>query len=103
MLKKEQPGKSGSNNLELIDRVEGHWKDGKLHGFCFQLYSDDSTFEGMYSNGKRNGYGREANNTGKEWAEGYWVENVLNHSSTVDSCAMGYQHGLSYEVKSKRS
>ena len=47
ILKKEQPSKNDSDVLELIDRVEGNWRDGKLHGFCFQLYSDGSTFEGM--------------------------------------------------------
>ena len=103
ILKKEKPSTKGGSELELIDKIEGHWKDGKLHGLCFQLYDDGSTFEGMYLNGKRNGYGREANITGKEWAEGYWVDNVLNHSSTVDSYATGYQHGLHYEVKAKRS
>ena len=49
------------NGTELLEKTEGHFLNGKMHGFCYVLSADGTVFEGMFINGKRNGYGRESN------------------------------------------
>jgi hypothetical protein len=62
----------------------GYFQDNLHNGYGiilfnlgFETYSDGSTYEGEYFNGKKHGLGRNIWTDGSKY-EGYWYENIIN-------------------------
>ncbi|GLD59059.1 alsin-like isoform X3 [Lates japonicus] len=43
--------------LNKPDTYQGHWKDGKIHGFGKYKYASGEVYEGCFCDGQRHGYG----------------------------------------------
>ncbi|XP_027146712.1 alsin isoform X2 [Larimichthys crocea] len=43
--------------LNKPDSYQGHWKDGKIHGFGKYKYASGEVYEGCFCDGQRHGYG----------------------------------------------
>uniref|UniRef100_A0A8C2ZGV8 Alsin Rho guanine nucleotide exchange factor ALS2 n=1 Tax=Cyclopterus lumpus TaxID=8103 RepID=A0A8C2ZGV8_CYCLU len=43
--------------LNKTDCYQGHWRDGKIHGFGKYKYASGEVYEGCFSDGQRHGYG----------------------------------------------
>lgn len=57
---------------------KGEWKNGKLHGKVKQVFPNKDCFEGEFSEGLPNGYGKVTSSTGKLIAEGEWKNGALH-------------------------
>nr|XP_057937241.1 alsin-like isoform X2 [Doryrhamphus excisus] len=46
-----------NNMLNKAGCYQGHWRDGKIHGFGIYRYATGEVYEGCFSDGQRHGYG----------------------------------------------
>lgn len=69
-----------------------------MHGFCFQIKQDGSTFEGLYKMGKREGFGKETfgHLPTEDWKEGVWTDGELKLDNIWQQSQMNYSRQTSY-------
>ena len=73
---------SNYQDLEVVEKTTGYWKDGKLNGHACIWKQDGYLFDGMFSNGKKHGFGSETSGKGN-YKAGFWVDGALSSNSMM--------------------
>ncbi|KAG7239896.1 hypothetical protein INR49_028296 [Caranx melampygus] len=82
--------------LNKTDCYQGHWKDGKIHGFGKYRYASGEVYEGCFFDGQRHGYGMLS--SGKQVRAsssvfiGHWVQDKKTGYGVYDDITRGEKY-----------
>ncbi|XP_074550664.1 alsin-like isoform X2 [Halichoeres trimaculatus] len=68
--------------LNKADIYQGHWKDGKIHGFGKYKYATSEVYEGCFCDGKRHGYGMLSSGKLDKKSSGVFIGQWVHHKKT---------------------
>ncbi|XP_077435486.1 alsin-like isoform X2 [Vanacampus margaritifer] len=75
---------------------QGHWRDGKIHGFGIYRYATGEVYEGCFSDGQRHGYGMlrsgKLDKTSSGVFIGQWVCDKRNGYGVYDDITRGEKY-----------
>ncbi|CAJ1079928.1 alsin-like isoform X2 [Xyrichtys novacula] len=78
------------------DIYQGHWKDGKIHGFGKYKYASGEVYEGCFCEGKRHGYGMLSSGKLDKKSSGVfigqWVHNKKTGYGVYDDITRGEKY-----------
>uniref|UniRef100_A0A671WNC9 Alsin Rho guanine nucleotide exchange factor ALS2 n=1 Tax=Sparus aurata TaxID=8175 RepID=A0A671WNC9_SPAAU len=82
--------------LAKPDSYQGHWKDGKIHGFGKYKYASGEVYEGCFSDGQRHGYGMlSSGKLAKKSSSvfiGHWVHDKKTGYGVYDDITRGEKY-----------
>ncbi|XP_075965332.1 alsin-like [Anarhichas minor] len=82
--------------LNKPDSYQGHWRDGKIHGFGKYKYASGEVYEGCFCDGQRHGYGmlssgKMAKNSSSVFI-GQWVHDKKTGYGVYDDITRGEKY-----------
>uniref|UniRef100_A0A8P4G5H2 Alsin n=1 Tax=Dicentrarchus labrax TaxID=13489 RepID=A0A8P4G5H2_DICLA len=82
--------------LNKPDSYQGHWRDGKIHGFGKYKYASGEVYEGCFSDGQRHGYGMlSSGKLAKKSSSvfiGHWVNDKKTGYGVYDDITRGEKY-----------
>ncbi|XP_018537544.1 alsin isoform X2 [Lates calcarifer] len=82
--------------LNKPDTYQGHWKDGKIHGFGKYKYASGEVYEGCFCDGQRHGYGMLSSGkqarTSSSVFIGQWVQDRKTGYGVYDDITKGEKY-----------
>uniref|UniRef100_A0AAQ6IC89 Alsin Rho guanine nucleotide exchange factor ALS2 a n=1 Tax=Anabas testudineus TaxID=64144 RepID=A0AAQ6IC89_ANATE len=82
--------------LNKPDTYQGHWRDGKIHGFGKYMYSSGEVYEGCFCDGQRQGYGMLSSGklarTSSSVFIGQWVQDRKTGYGVYDDITRGEKY-----------
>ncbi|XP_035532248.1 alsin-like isoform X4 [Morone saxatilis] len=82
--------------LNKPDSYQGHWRDGKIHGFGKYKYASGEVYEGCFSDGQRHGYGMlSSGKLAKKSSSvfiGHWVHDKKTGYGVYDDITRGEKY-----------
>nr|XP_046260313.1 alsin-like isoform X3 [Scatophagus argus] len=82
--------------LNKADIYQGHWRDGKIHGFGKYKYASGEVYEGCFSEGQRHGYGMlSSGKLAKKSSSvfiGHWVNDKKTGYGVYDNITRGEKY-----------
>ncbi|XP_053493319.1 alsin [Ictalurus furcatus] len=85
-----------NKNLNNSDYYQGHWKDGKMHGFGTFRYATGEVYEGSFQDNMRHGHGMlrsgKLNSTSPSVFIGQWVNDKKTGYGVFDDITRGEKY-----------
>ncbi|XP_045909587.1 alsin-like isoform X3 [Micropterus dolomieu] len=82
--------------LNKPDSYQGHWRDGKIHGFGKYKYASGEVYEGCFCDGQRHGYGMlssgKLTKTSSSVFLGQWVHDRKTGYGVYDDITRGEKY-----------
>ncbi|KAM7380722.1 hypothetical protein PAMP_003997 [Pampus punctatissimus] len=82
--------------LNKADSYQGHWKEGKIHGFGKYKYASGEVYEGCFCDGQRHGYGMLSSGklarTSSSVFIGQWVHDRKTGYGVYDDITRGEKY-----------
>uniref|UniRef100_A0A8B9M0G4 Alsin Rho guanine nucleotide exchange factor ALS2 b n=1 Tax=Astyanax mexicanus TaxID=7994 RepID=A0A8B9M0G4_ASTMX len=85
-----------NKNLNKSDHYQGHWKDGKMHGFGNFRYATGELYEGSFQDNMRHGHGMlrsgKLNSTSPSVFIGQWLHDKKTGYGVFDDITRGEKY-----------
>ncbi|XP_060774739.1 alsin isoform X1 [Neoarius graeffei] len=85
-----------NKNLNKSDHYQGHWKDGKMHGFGTFRYATGEVYEGSFQDNMRHGHGMlrsgKLNSTSPSVFIGQWLNDKKTGYGVFDDITRGEKY-----------
>ncbi|XP_053087661.1 alsin isoform X2 [Pangasianodon hypophthalmus] len=85
-----------NKNLNKNDHYQGHWKDGKMHGFGTFRYATGEVYEGSFQDNMRHGHGMlrsgKLNSTSPSVFIGQWLNDKKTGYGVFDDITRGEKY-----------
>ncbi|XP_068602604.1 alsin-like [Brachionichthys hirsutus] len=85
-----------NKTLNRPDSYQGHWRDGKIHGFGKYKYASGEVYEGCFDDGQRHGYGMLSSGKLAKHSPsvfvGHWVHDKKTGYGVHDDIARGEKY-----------
>ncbi|XP_041806349.1 alsin-like isoform X4 [Chelmon rostratus] len=85
-----------NKTLNKPDIYQGHWREGKIHGFGKYKYASGEVYEGCFSDGQRHGYGMlSSGKMAKKSSSvfiGHWVHDKKTGYGVYDDITRGEKY-----------
>ncbi|KAI4876025.1 hypothetical protein NFI96_002868 [Prochilodus magdalenae] len=85
-----------NKNLNKNDHYQGHWKDGKMHGFGTFRYATGEVYEGSFQDNMRHGHGMlrsgKLNSTSPSVFIGQWLHDKKTGYGVFDDITRGEKY-----------
>ncbi|XP_076603108.1 alsin-like isoform X2 [Chaetodon auriga] len=85
-----------NKELNKTDIYQGHWREGKIHGFGKYKYASGEVYEGCFSDGQRHGYGMlSSGKMAKKSSSvfiGHWVHDRKTGYGVYDDITRGEKY-----------
>ncbi|XP_044073201.1 alsin-like isoform X3 [Siniperca chuatsi] len=82
--------------LNKPDSYQGHWRDGKIHGFGKYKYASGEVYEGCFCDGQRHGYGMlssgKLDKTSSSVFLGQWIHDRKTGYGVYDDITRGEKY-----------